>query len=138
MTTSPLSATVRTQADLQRLWRTLMEPLGFSRTTLWLTALVDDRTTGVLVEISELPPVPDPEELVGFGDLLTHVAHGQPNTRVAILLTRPGTGGPTPADRAWARGLLDAAQAAGVAVAPVHLATDHDVRVISGDDTAGG
>ena len=134
---APFRTVVRTQSELQGLWRSLMEPLGFSRSALWLTVLIDDTTTGVLVEIADLPALPDPEDLAGFRSMITHVVGGDPTARLAMLLARPGGGGPTGADRAWARALLAAAQAADVAVAQVHLATDHDVRAIAGDDTAG-
>ena len=131
---TPEPVLIRTPAELESFWRARMGPLGFSRPALWLTVLVDDTTTGVLVEISDLPYVPDSRDLEGFRMLLDELVGGDRRARVALLLVRPGGGGPTSGDRAWADGLVRAAQGAGVLVAPVHLATDHTLGAITGEE----
>lgn len=136
MTATPTPVLVRTQADLESFWRSLMEPLGFSGRALWFMLLVDDRTTDVLVEISDLPAVPEPQDLAGFGHVIGDLAADDARTRVALLLARPGSAVVTEADRAWARGLLAAIRAAGATAAPLHLATDEALRVVAPDDLA--
>lgn len=111
-----------------------MEPLGFSRGALWFTILLDDVTTDVLAEISDLPTLPGPEDVAGFGQMIGHAIGGDRRARLALLLVRPGGGGPTIADRTWAHALMTAARQADVTVAPVHLATDRDLVVIPDDE----
>lgn len=128
---------IRTQAELETMWRALMEPLGFASASLWLTSLEGDLPTTVMLEISDLPPTPDAESLAGLRDVLAEAFGGSSETRLAMLLSRPGGGGPTPEDRAWARGVLAAARSAGVRTEPMHLATDHALRPISPDELMG-
>ena len=55
------------QADLEDAWRTLMEPLGFSRRSLWLMFIAaDDRLMPQVTEIEDIPPVLDDEDLHGL------------------------------------------------------------------------
>ncbi len=121
--------TITSQADLERLWRMLMRPLGFTETSLWAMLVdADGRPVPTLTEITELAALPDPGEtrsMVAFlGDLLTeHV----PGGRVALLRTRPGRGRARPEDLAWAAALHSAFAAAGVPAHVVHLATDDQV-----------
>ncbi|VXC08793.1 hypothetical protein [Nocardioides sp. AX2bis] len=121
--------TVNTQADLERLWRVLMRPLGFAETSLWAMLLdADGRPLPVLTEITDLAHLPDPGEtrsMAAFlGDLVDeHV----PGGRVALLRTRPGRGRARPDDLAWAAALHTALAAAGVPADVVHLATDDQV-----------
>lgn len=134
MTATPTPVLVRTQADLESFWRSLMEPLGFSGRALWFMLLVDDRTTDVLVEISDLPPVPDPQDLAGLAHVIGDLAGDDDRTRVALLLARTGSAAVTEGDRAWARELLAAVRTAGASAAPLHLATDEALRVVAPDD----
>ena len=59
---------------------------------------------------------------------------GLRGARVAFLRSRPGGGGPDARDRAWARSLTAACRRVGLPCEVVHLATDHDVRPLPGDD----
>lgn len=118
---------ITNQADLELVWRCLMEPLGFSRTSLWIVFIhPDGRPHKTLIEVP-VPPgmgAPDPEA-PELQDLLEewstlHV----PDARVAFLRTRPGCGGLDGTDRSWAAALYAAAHLAGVPCEVVHAAND--------------
>lgn len=128
---------VRSQADLHRLWRSLMGPLGFARSALWTVLLdADGRVLPAVQEMTDRPERPDPNLLTMLLDLQATLLteHAGTGGRVAFLLVRPGAGWLRDEDRAWASGLLTAAHAVGVPCEPVHLATDERVRVLAPDD----
>jgi hypothetical protein len=118
---------INNQADLEQVWRGLMEPLGFSRTSLWIVFLhPDGRPHKTLIEVPApdqmVAPDPTAPELL---DLLEEwTTHRVPGGRVAFLRTRPGRGGLDQSDRLWAAALYDAAQVAGVPCEVVHAAND--------------
>lgn len=130
---------VRSQADLHRFWRALMGPLGFGRRTLWLVFVATDGTVEPMVApIDDIPEHPE-EDLVGnLFWICAQVMDAElpPGTRVALLLSRPGSAQVSEGDRAWARALLAGARRAVVACEPVHLATDEGLVVIAPDDLA--
>ena len=123
MTDQPINS----QADLEQVWRGLMEPLGFSRTSLWIVFLhPDGRPQKTLIEVpvpeSRLVPDPTAPELL---DLLAEwTTEHVPGGRVAFLRTRPGRGGLDRTDRLWAAALYAAARVAGVPCEVVHAAND--------------
>lgn len=120
---------IRDQADLERLWRSLMEPLGFSRTSLWLLVVEADGTpVRQLVEVDEAHEPPDADQWHGFVHVLGALVEDRPGARVAFLHTRPGRDGLTDRDRRWAEALYDAAREAGVPCEVVHAA--NDVRLV--------
>ena len=129
--------TIRTQRDLETVWRTLMGPLGFSSQSLWLLLIgQDDAPIPMLPRIEDLKQPPDAEEterLAGFLQTIVEAA-GVPDARVAVLRSRPGRHGPDAADRRWADAVYAAARIAGVRCEPVHLATDADVLPLPRDD----
>lgn len=129
---------VRTPADVEMLWRRLMGPLGFERPALW-TALLDaeGHLLPALQEMTDRADRPDPVSLARLVELQSmllaeHAAGG--SGRVAFLLTRPGSRVVRTADRVWAAGLAAAARAGNLACAPVHLATDEEIREVVLDD----
>lgn len=128
---------VRTQQDLHRLWRALMGPLGFGGRSLWLALLHDDgRPTSVIVQVEDLPPLPDREQrehLARFCRMLLDQAGGG---QVVFLLSRPGRGGISEGDRRWAAALQDVVRRARLPVWPVHRADDVELVVIAPDDLA--
>ena len=83
---------IRTQADLEQVWRTLMEPLGFSDGSLWLLAIgPDDRPTQLLVEIEDEGAAPSPEQAANLGETLAILGEDvEPGTRWAILRVAAG------------------------------------------------
>lgn len=118
---------ITTQSDLEDVWRSLMEPLGFTRTSLWIVFVhPDGRPHKTLIEVPApdhlVAPDPTAPELL---DLLREWATEHvPNGRVAFLRTRPGRGGLDGTDRLWAAALYAAARVAGVPCEVVHAAND--------------
>lgn len=98
----------------------------------------DGRCVPPPTEISDLPDLPDPVMLDNLlGICATLLDRTLPmGSRVAFLHARPGGRGITAADRAWGAALLAAADHAFVPVWPVHLANDHELRVLAPDDLA--
>ncbi len=127
---------IRTQHQLYLTWRALMGPLGFSERLLWF-GLVDEGgyLTPVLSQIADIPAYPDAEQLMRLMEMFSEVLrHQAPGGSVALLLSRPGRAPMTDSDRAWGRALTSAADKAGLAMRPVHLANDEELRVFADDD----
>jgi hypothetical protein len=129
---------VRTQADLEQLWRSLVEPLGFAGGALWVLGIgADDLPTRVLMEIRDEGFEPTPDEASSFGAFLAHLAPDVPvGTRWAFLRCRPGHGGPRAADRELVAALVAGCRAAGVATDVAHLATDDTLVPLPYDELA--
>ncbi len=126
---------VHTHADLEAFWRARMEPLGFARRALWIAFLAaDDRVSSQLVEIGDLPCLPEPAECDGLVRLVDHLREKLDVRRFALLLARPGRDDARHDDRAWASALRAAAWEAGVCCELVHLATDARLVPIPLDD----
>lgn len=131
-----LPTTIRSQADLHVAWRTLMGPLGFSGHMLWLMLIDEDgRPTPQLAQIEDDGRLPSAEEWEGFAEMLRMLC-GEvvPRGRVAALRSRPGAGGLTQRDRAWARGIYEAGRVAVVDVEVVHRACDVDLVPVPMDE----
>lgn len=118
-----------TQADLERLWRTLMQPLGFTDHSLWVMVLdTASRPVPQLTEITGLAAGPDRDGAGGLAAFLRDVVTElSPGGRLALLRTRPGRGRARPDDLAWAATLYEACATADLPTEVVHLATDDDV-----------
>jgi hypothetical protein len=126
---------LRSQADLHRQWRAMMGPLGFAGRRLWLLFLgPDDRPTELLLQIDDVPESPRDGEADSLVRLCREVRREHDLGRVAVLLSRPGSGALRSGDRRWGRALLDAARQVDVPLAPIHLATDDAVVPLTGDD----
>jgi hypothetical protein len=95
---------IRTQSDLERVWRQLMQPLGFGGHSLWFMLIrEDDQPVPGLTEIEDSEEVVSADELAALGELLASLMKAvAPGGRVAFLLTRPGRDGVTARDRDWA------------------------------------
>ena len=120
---------IATQADLEALWRRLMEPLGFTRTSVWMMLIsADGVPLRQLVEFDEAHDPPGAEERRQFAGLLGELAESVDGRRVAFLRTRPGSGGLTRKDRRWAQALYAVARLAGLSCEVVHVA--NDVRLV--------
>lgn len=125
---------IRTQADLEATWRTLMGPWPFGGHTVWmLVVLADDRVLPHLTQVEGTAEPPDERGIASFAQFLGHL-DGDPGDRLAFLLSRPGGPAVTPADRAWASSLYAAARRAGLPCETVHLATEGEVRPLPRDE----
>lgn len=132
----PFRPIIRCQADLEHAWRHLMEPLGFSRHSIWMMLIGDDdRPIPRITEIDGAVTPPEPREVDGLAELLRRLrADVAPRARFAFLRSRPGGGGVGPDDRGWAEALYAAARLARTPIEIVHLAHDHDLVPIPMDD----
>ena len=108
MTDETFRPIIHGQADLEDAWRTLMEPLGFSRRSLWLMFIdADDRPMPQLTEIEDLPLALGDDDLQGLERLLSHFRDTGPPPGLPAEPTRsrrPDRRGP-PVRRAGARRL---------------------------------
>ncbi len=132
MTEDAFRPLIQTQADLERLWRRLMSPLGFADHTLWLVVIDHDRPVPQLTKISAVTDLPGGDDVRVMAGVLETLA--APSLRFAFLMSRPGGGRPDAHDVAWARTLQAAGRRSGARVEVVHLAHDHDVLPIVLDD----
>ena len=85
----------------------------------------DGRVLPHLIQVEDTVRPPSDEEAASFirflQDQHDRVGSGR---RIAFLRSRPGRGGPSPEDLAWARSLYVACRAGGLETDVVHLATD--------------
>ncbi|MFT3874282.1 MAG: hypothetical protein QM714_16825 [Nocardioides sp.] len=121
---------ITSQADLERVWRHLMQPLGFSRESLWFMFL--DSSGAAVPQLTQLEQAEEPPDRETAAAMTQHLAGlarevaGQ-GGRVAFLRSRPGGGGPTARDRSWANTLAEGCREADLPCEVFHLATDHDI-----------
>lgn len=115
------------------MWRALMTPLGWRERSLWFVLVAPDGSPIPHVyEIAELPDEISPDAHAAAAELWRDLlAEVLPGGRIALLLSRPGTGDPTAIDRTIARGTYAACRAEGVPLEVIHLATDDDIRPLS-------
>jgi hypothetical protein len=133
MEQTPFQPVVRTQADLEQLWRRLMTPLGFTRCSLWMIVIEDERPVAQIFEFTDTPSRPGEDVPEALAAALEDVGASS-NTSFAFLRSRPGAGRPDPDDLAWAHTLYDVGRLAGVRVEVTHLAHDDDVIPLPMDD----
>lgn len=129
---------VHSLADLERHWRSIKGPWGFSQPQLFCQMFDPE---GVLlpqiINITECPPLPDQLMLDSLMGIMTQVlGDAAPGGSCAAMYARPGDGQLREPDRAWARALTAAGAEAPIEVWPVFLATDVGVRIASPDDLA--
>ncbi|MRJ77982.1 hypothetical protein GEV29_15690 [Aeromicrobium sp. SMF47] len=129
---------LRVVADLDRFWRSLKGPWGFTRPQLWCVMLgPEGEWTSVFMKIEDCPDRPDPAMVRSlFGTLTSVVLDHAPGGSLALMYARPGPDDHRADDRCWARGLDDAGRRAPVDVWPVFLANDVCVRIAAPDDLA--
>jgi hypothetical protein len=130
---------VRSQADLEAVWKVLMGRQtaggGFGGHSLWLLLIdSDDVPAPQVIEITDAVEPPDDFMVSSLAVFLEHLSEDAP--RFAFLRSRPGHGGLTAEDRAWARSLYEAGRRAGVPLEVVHRACDHDLVAVPMDEVA--
>jgi hypothetical protein len=119
---------VHSAADLRERWRALMGPLGFGERLLWLGFLGEDLR--LLKTMTQMPmgKAPSRRFVDELMPALRHVVEGMLwDIRVALLLTGPGQGGASPADRRWASLLTGAATRCNVPLLPIFRANDESI-----------
>jgi hypothetical protein len=132
MDETPFRPLLRTQSDIEAMWRRLMTPLGFRSCSLWMVVIEGEHPVPKVMEFAEMPTAPEEGDVEALAGVLAHL--GAPETRLAFLRSRPGGGRPDASDRAWARALYAAGRLAGTRLEVVHLAHDRDVLPLTADD----
>ena len=132
MTAEPFRPVLRTQADVEAMWRKLMTPLGFRSCSLWMISIQDDRPIPSLLEIARTETEPEDGDAEALAGVLRHLA--SPRHRFAFLRSRPGSGRPDASDVAWARAVARAGPLAGARLEVVHLAHAQDIYPLPLDD----
>jgi hypothetical protein len=123
---------VRSAADLRQRWRALMGPLGFEERLLWFGLIGPDRC--FTKQLSQVPIRPRPQGRILWNlmsALRTLLADLGPGTTVAMLLTGPGRGPVSSADRVWSKTLTDMADRFAVPLEPIFRANDESLEQIS-------
>lgn len=122
---------IHSAADLRQRWRALMGPLGFGGRLLWFAFVGPDRR--LIKVLSDMPigvrPVPDVVDglMTTLGVLVGDLGEG---STVALLLTRPGGGTISTADRRWADALTEAAERLDVPIEPIFRANDEALILV--------
>lgn len=108
-----------------------MGPLGFGEHLLWFAFVGPDRRMIKALHQIPIPDAPRPrygEEL--FGQLREVLDDLGPRTTVALLVTRPGVGAISNADRRWATMLTQAARRFDVPIEPIFRADDTSLVLV--------
>ena len=129
---------VRTPADLERVWRRLIEPLGFGSRQIF--AILLDRHGDVIpsiVNVTDCPARPDGRMLVNLvRSLRTALDDADPEGSCAVLWARSSGAGTRTSDVEWARAITAVMALRSLGRWPIHTADDSVLRVMSPDDLA--
>jgi hypothetical protein len=102
-----------------------MGPLGFGQRLLWIGFLGDDRRLMKTMTQMPIGALPEPHLVKDLVSKLKFVVDGMLwDIKIALLLTGPGRGGISPADRQWAKSLADAGVEFEVPLLPIFRAND--------------
>jgi hypothetical protein len=118
-------------ADLRQRWRALMGPLGFGERLLRFAFIGPDRRFIKILTDVEIGPQPElrvAEKVMSA--LHTLMADMEAGTTVAFLLTRPGRGPISNADRHWSTSLTQVAEQFDVPIEPIFRANDESLLQI--------
>jgi hypothetical protein len=131
-----LEAPVVTDLDLERLWRALMQPLGFWTRRLWIMMIdADNQPVPQLTEIDDIPDELDTQLCEPLMEVSSHLLHSiVPGGSIALLFSRPGRNPMSATDRQVARSLAAAARERCVRLRPTHFANDLVLSVFAADD----
>ena len=122
---------IHSPADLRQRWRALVGPLGFGERLLQFVFLGPDRR--MVKALNEVPITARPDRrlaadlMAALRDILAEADDG---TTVALLMTRPGVGAISAADRQWSAVLTGSAADFGVPIEPVCRANDEHLVVV--------
>lgn len=137
MTTSDIPD-VHTPAELERVWRRLIEPLGFGSRQIFAILLDrDGRVLPSIVNVTDCPAAPDGQMLVHLArSLRTTLDETDPGGSCALLWARPSHAGTRASDLIWIRAITAAMAMQSLGEWPLHTADDSVLRVMSPDDLA--
>ena len=129
---------VQTAADLERVWRRLIEPLGFGSRQIFAIMLGrDGRVHPSIVNVTDCPAAPDGQMLVDLArSLRTVLDEADPDGSIALLWARPTPAGTRASDIQWVRAITAVTRAHSLGEWPLHTADDSVLRVMSPDDLA--
>ena len=131
--TDPIHST----ADLGQRWRALMGELGFGERLLRFVFVGPDRCLLKVLHDMPVPDRPTPRIVDDLFGMLCAVLDGlAPDVTVALLLSRPGTGGVSGRDRLWATLLHRGAARFDVPIHPVFRANDETLVLVEPEDAA--
>ena len=122
---------VHSAADLRQRWRALMGPLGFEERLLWFGLIGPDRCFSK--KLSRVPVCLRPQGRILWNlmsALRTLLDDLGPGNTVALLVTRPGRGPVSPADRVWSKTLADMADRFAVPLEPIFRANDESLEPV--------
>jgi hypothetical protein len=128
---------IHSAADMRQRWLALMGELGFGERLLWVGFVGPDRR--MYKTLSQVPVGyrPKPGIVEFIMSRLPHVLVGlDADTTVALLLTRPGVGAVSEADRRWAAALVEAAERFGVPIEPIFRANDEELVLVEAESKA--
>ncbi|OHV00246.1 hypothetical protein [Mycobacterium talmoniae] len=117
---------VHSAADLRQRWRALMGPLGFGERLLWFGFIGPDRRFIKMLNQVPIGPRPQSRPLKNLMSALrTLLRDDMPaHSSVALLLTGPGRGAVSSADRVWSTQLTEMAARFDVPLEPIFRAND--------------
>lgn len=129
---------VHSAADLERVWRRLIEPLGFGSRQIFAILLDrDGRVHPSIVNVTDCPAAPDGQMLVTLArSLRTVLDETDPDGTCAMLWARPTHAGTRASDIQWVRAITAVASVHSLGEWPLHTADDSVLRVMSPDDLA--
>lgn len=136
--TSPNLPDVHTAAELERVWRRLIEPLGFGSRQIFAILLDrDGRVFPSIVNVTDCPAAPDGQMLVNLArSLRSALDEADPDGSCAVLWARPSHAGTRASDITWIRAITAAMAMQALGEWPIHTADDSVLRVMSPDDLA--
>jgi len=122
---------IHSPADLGQRWRALMGELGFGERLLRFVFVGPDRRLLKVLHDMPVPDRPTPRIVDDLFGMLRAVLDGlAPDVTVALLLSRPGTGGVSGRDRRWATLLHRGAARFDVPIHPVFRANDETLVLV--------
>ncbi len=129
---------VHTPADLEAIWRRLIEPLGFRSRQIFAILLDrDGRVHPSIVNVTDCPAAPDGQMLVHLArSLRTVLDDTDPDGSIAILWARPTHAGTRASDIQWVRAITAVTRVHSLGDWPIHTADDSVLRVMAPDDLA--
>ena len=122
---------IQSCADLGQRWRALMGELGFGDRQLWIGFVGPDRR--MIKALSQVALGSRPRRrrveptMAALVDVLLGMREG---ATVALLLTRPGSGPISDADRQWSTLLTEVAAELGLPIEPVFRANDETLLLV--------